>query len=449
MIAEGQDFPVKLTSIHIDGATRTRPGFLQSATSNLLDSGNPNTQTFKGLLGEIHRTVNKLQAFDIFRPEIDLDVTATDAISRKIDGPVSLAAKIGVKERSRVTFTTGTEIGNLEGSGHIHGTFRNVLGGAETASFTASTGTRTKASYNALFTTPILASPNRLGFVEAFSRSRSNQHYASHDQQEQGVRAGLRFNFPDFRTTNELSYTLKNRSITSLASDASATVRAEASDSVLSALEYIYTVDTRDYPMLPSSGNLLRTTAQIAGWFTGVCHTKFEVDSQFSHTIRPHPQFPVTFTASARGGFLCPFPSHGITEPSHLADRFILGGPTNVRGFRDGGLGPRDGKDAIGGDFYTTLGASILFPIRKNDQGFPLRAMLWGNAGRLCAIDNGGWKAAAKELQNGLPSIAAGVGLVYGHPSARFELTFGVPVVARAGERLRKGFNLGVGIEFL
>ena len=53
------------------------------------------------------------------------------------------------------------------------------------------------------------------------------------------------------------------------------------------------------------------------------------------------------------------------------------------------------------------------------------------------------------ELGNGLPSISAGIGLVYAHPVARFELNFSLPLVIRQGEQGRKGLQFGIGINFL
>ena len=56
---------------------------------------------------------------------------------------------------------------------------------------------------------------------------------------------------------------------------------------------------------------------------------------------------------------------------------------------------------------------------------------------------------AMKELGNGWPSVAAGVGVVYAHPVARFELNFSLPVVVRRGEDARKGVSFGVGMSML
>jgi len=54
-----------------------------------------------------------------------------------------------------------------------------------------------------------------------------------------------------------------------------------------------------------------------------------------------------------------------------------------------------------------------------------------------------------RRLGDALPSTAIGLGLVYAHPVARFELNFSLPVVVRRGEESRKGLQFGVGINFL
>ena len=51
-------------------------------------------------------------------------------------------------------------------------------------------------------------------------------------------------------------------------------------------------------------------------------------------------------------------------------------------------------------------------------------------------------------LGDGMPSMAAGLGVVYAHPVARFELNFSLPLVTRRGEEGRKGLQFGVGIKF-
>lgn len=271
---------------------------------------------------------------------------------------------------------------------------------------------------------------------------------------------------------HELSYSGLWRQVTGLADKASPTVRADAGDSFKSSITHTWVSDKRDSAMLPSSGYLLKTISELAGYGAlkgDVAFGKFEFQSQAALPI-PVPGVEgdsgISFTAGLRGGVLYPLTLSGGNAPSHsrINDRFQLGGPTDVRGFRLSGLGPRDGQDAVGGDVYAAGGASLLFPVPRMGKDTPLRLQAFVNGGRLLALkDTAGGKKGGmnsddvsrsvrntiNELANGLPSCAAGVGFVYAHPVARFELNFSLPLVLRRGEEGRKGVSFGVGIDFL
>ena len=93
----------------------------------------------------------------------------------------------------------------------------------------------------------------------------------------------------------------------------------------------------------------------------------------------------------------------------------------------------------------------MFFPIPRVPRDKPFRFQAFITGGRLLALGKGEKKAgnAIAELGNGLPSMAAGIGLVYAHPVARFELNFSLPIVVRRGEDARKGVSFGVGINML
>lgn len=170
-----------------------------------------------------------------------------------------------------------------------------------------------------------------------------------------------------------------------------------------------------------------------------------------------------------RAGLLYPLTLAGgdTPLPSRVNDRFILGGPTDVRGFRFAGLGPRDAHDSVGGDVYAAGGLSLLMPLPRVGKQTPLRLQAFVNGGRLLALRDQGastekpaahWdadgvarsvRATLTELAQGVPSMAAGVGIVYAMPVARFELNFTLPLTVRRGEVGRKGISLGVGLSFL
>ena len=268
---------------------------------------------------------------------------------------------------------------------------------------------------------------------------------------------------------HELGYNGVWRQITGLARDASPTVRGDAGDSVKSSLTHTWMKDRRDNPQLPTKGYFNKSTVELAGWGPlqgDVAFGKAEVEAQGAIPV-PMPgirdESGVSLTTGFRAGLLYPLPlgAESESKPSRINDRFQLGGPTDVRGFRLSGLGPRDGSDAVGGDVYAAGSANLLFPIPRVGKDRPLRFQIFANGGRLLALKTpkmGGTdgeksrqalSSTVAELGNGLPSMAAGFGLVYAHPVARFELNFSLPLVLRKGEDARKGLQFGVGINML
>lgn len=392
---------------------------------------------------------------------------ATDPSSTVTDLSVFIAAQ----ERGKYTIKTGTEAGSAEGSAYLNAVLRNLFGGAESLNVNASLGTRTRSAYSAFFDTPILSNPDLRWEIGGLASS-TLKSWASHEEVLRGGSTRLRW---AGRGQHELSYSGLWRQITSLADKASATVRADAGDSFKSSIAHTWVHDRRDAPMLPTRGFLFKTVSELAGFGPlggDVAFGKFQFDSQAALPV-PLPGLVkgdsgITFTAGLRGGVLCPLSRGGAVMHSRINDRFQLGGPTDVRSFRLSGLGPRDGIDSVGGDVFAAGGASLLLPVPRVGKDTPLRFQAFINGGRLLALKetrsnahgSGGKTSQAqasthsvvetvKELGNGLPSCAVGLGLVYAHPVARFELNLSVPLVVRRGEEGRKGVSFGVGIDFL
>lgn len=408
---------------------------------------------------------------DIFEAPISTFVdrpSATDALS----SPTDLQVFINAKERSRLLATSGTWAGSNDGSVYFNLLLRNVFGGAESLSTNASFGTRTRSSYSAFFDTPILANPSAR-FEIGGNASSTHKTWASHEELLKSGFARLKYGSPS-GLRHELAYIGAWRTVTGVSDDASQIIRTDAGDSVKSSLAYTFIADRRDYPLLPTRGYYLRTLAELAGGpLQGDVHFgKLEFDAQSAVPV-PVPfvkESGISFTAGLRGGLLYPLAPFGETTPqrSRVTDRFFLGGPTDVRGFRFAGLGPQDNGSAIGGDVFAAGGASLLFPFPRVGKDQPLRLQTFINSGRLLALrdsrsaaekeQGAGPSAAAlrqsvtntiQELGEGLPSTSVGVGVVYAVSVARFEVNFSLPLVVRRGEQARKGISIGVGLQFL
>ncbi len=363
---------------------------------------------------------------------------------------------------------TGTDVGNAEGSAYVDVLGRNVFGGAETLNLNAALGTRTRSAYQGSFETPILSNPDLRWEVGGLASSTSKP-WSSHEEVLKGGWTKLRW-LASGGSKHELIYNGVWRQLTGLAPNASPTIRNDAGDSVKSSISHSWSLDQRDNPLLPSRGHSSKSTLELAGWGPlqgDVAFGKAEFEAQGAIPI-PIPgikgESGVSLTTGLRTGILYPLPlgAENEAKPSRVNDRFQLGGPTDVRGFRLSGLGPRDGDDAVGGDVYAAGSANLFFPIPRVGLDRPFRFQAFLNGGRLLALPKASKEnntdsqkvqqtvaSAVRELGNGLPTMSAGFGLVYAHPVARFELNFSLPLVLRKGEEGRKGVQFGVGINML
>ncbi|RMD41863.1 hypothetical protein DV735_g3295, partial [Chaetothyriales sp. CBS 134920] len=466
LIDENSTLPTTVSSVTILGAPNTRHGFLQRIVNPLLSANRDRPYTHAEVVQEVAATGEKLRQFGIFQDPISIFLdkpSATDPLTT----PTDVSVIYSVKERGRVTLKTGTDVGNAEGSGYVNAQWRNIFGGAETLDANASFGTKTRSSYSAFFDTPILSNP-QYGFQLGALQSATQKTFASHEEALRGGWAKLRWiSAPN--SSHELAYNGLWRQITGLDANASPTVRKDAGDSVKSSISHLWVRDGRDNPFLPQSGYYLKTQTELAGVGPlqgDVAFLKGEVEQQAVIPI-PIPGISgrsgISFSAGLRAGVLYPLAlgSSTTVEGSRINDRFQLGGPTDIRGFRLSGVGPRDGSDAVGGDVYAAGSANLLVPLPRLGADKPLRLHAFVNGGRLLALSHDKEGSLTKdevkksvvdtiaELGNGLPSTSAGVGLVYAHPVARFELNFSLPLVVRKGEEARKGLQFGIGINFL
>ncbi|KAI0441586.1 outer membrane protein, OMP85 family [Xylaria telfairii] len=474
LLSQNQTLPVTLSSIQIHGAKNTRKSFLGPLFQPLVEDSRNDNYTLANLLKEVGGTVATLEKFDIFHPGILVHLSQPPHLDPSTS-PTDLDVSLRVREKSRLMLKTGTDLGNTEGSAYGTMLLRNIFGGAEFLSVNASAGTRTRSAYSAEFSTPINSNPDLRLSVEGLASS-THKPWASHEELLRG--GGLRLNWAKENGDRyQVNYSGTWRQLTGLAATASPTVRGDAGDSVKSAITYLFQRERRDNPMLPQSGYMMKTTTELAGWGplggdVGFSKSEMELAGAVPISI-PGLKGPsgVSIGCGLRAGLLYPLPlSFGLggASPSRLNDRFTLGGPTDVRGFSLGGLGPRDGADALGGDVFAAGSVNMLIPLPKVGPDSPFRIQLFANGGRSVAMRNrtkknntasgqrmtassvlSGMLSATKEVGTGLPSVSAGVGLVYAHPVARFELNFSLPLVTRLGEESRKGLQVGVGINFL
>lgn len=204
--------------------------------------------------------------------------------------------------------------------------------------------------------------------------------------------------------------------------------------------------NTDPFSPIPRFGLRSTLSSEYAGLGGDARHLKLSAQSTSYHPLSTLRDIFCSF--SFHTGLLFPFSSSAQT---HFSDKFRLGGPTSVRGFKWNQMGPRDHVDYTGGELSYAAGASLFAPFPFKPE-WPLQSHLWLNAGNLA-----NWqqhqqqqsKTTALKQWASRPSVAAGLGLVYSNGALRAELNFGVPLVSHKTDGHRPGLQLGIGIEFL
>ncbi|CAD6930642.1 unnamed protein product, partial [Tilletia caries] len=184
---------------------------------------------------------------------------------------------------------------------------------------------------------------------------------------------------------HDFVYEAACRNIGKLVPGASIGLRQQARTTSKSSLSYTYTRDSRDSPLEPeycTKGSLLRSNIELAGPGGDARFLKLGTESVWSRRLgRLGDGWSTTMTA--RAGLL----RTTNAQPSHYPDRAHLGGPTSVRMFSHNGLGPKDGRDSLGGDAHWSTGVELGGPVWKNKAGWPVKWHLFLNAGQLALLD--------------------------------------------------------------
>lgn len=214
-----------------------------------------------------------------------------------------------------------------------------------------------------------------------------------------------------------------------------------AGDNVKHSVIHSMSKDVRDNTIAPNNGYMWKVMNEVSlGKFL---KTNFEINATKSWL----PLDFITLSSTIKGGYIHNF--HSKSYPIHIMDKFYNGGSNDVRSFQLMGLGPKDILDYVGGDTSLSYGISLFsrLPIKRfYESNFRLHWFL--NGGRLVNRNN----CSPQELFEQMisqHSLSTGVGIVFRHPVARFELNFTLPITAHTSDATRKGFQYGIGISFL
>lgn len=274
-----------------------------------------------------------------------------------------LLVKVIVQEKSSFGLNTGTYVkGGGEGSFELSASLKNkLLGLAENVEINGSVGSQSTTTYTASFSIPRVLFAELID-ISAFKRRQNAVKISSYTEENIGATLSLFAN-----SRNEISYDFFIRELLPTMK-ASRHIKNQRGHNVKSSLRWNHIIDTdgdsNEDSVNGRSSTSLQNSFEIAGiGFDSnlLRFLKYEVEARYQYrfsdfnyfsNIKMLPSFAPTLNIFLNAGLIRPWSvsslfSSSVSQSSSstsnrilVCDRFFVGGPSNMRGFRFHGVGP-------------------------------------------------------------------------------------------------------------
>nr|CRH05176.1 Surface antigen (D15). Outer membrane assembly protein, OMP85 type [Candidatus Magnetococcus massalia] len=422
------DFQVKkgrrvyLDRIDVVGNNRTRDEVIRREV--LLGEGD------RFAASKVRKTKNRLRRLDYFE---EVEVTTPKTMD-----PDMVRLKVKVQEKPTGSFTIGAGFSSTDkiiSSASV--TQRNFLGRGQKLSFsTALSATRTE--FEVSFTEPyFLHKPISAGF-DLYNRKTDDDDNSSYKKSSYGLGLRLGAALSD-HLYNSVSYHIRHVELYDIDSGASSVIQAEYANSPYLQSMVSNTLSWRDMNRSKDGKSVVKgrshsLTTDFSGLGGDVRFVRLVQDNHFYHPLMKKDK--LTGHLRLKGGMIETWDG---SVP--IYERFNLGGPRTVRGFRSSGIGARsttDG-DSMGGNYFGQVNMELIFPVLGlEDKG--VKGMTFIDAGLLNNFDSLG--AGIDESDN--PRVAAGVGVHWDSPFGPLQFSLGFPLVKEEWDETRT-FDFSVG----
>ena len=359
---------------------------------------------------------------------------SVDMTTETGSAPDRVVIKTRVTERSTGELSFGAGFSTQDGVlGDIRLTERNLLGRGQDLRANLTVSQR-RQQIDLSFTEPFFLERDLAAGVDIFRSRTDFQSESSYDETSTG--GTLRLGYPlTENLRHAVRYTLRADEIQDVDDDASVFIKEAEGETTTSLVGQTFSYDRRNERFLPSEGYYLRFDQDVAGLGFDNRFLRHELRAEYYYPIIPD----VVFNLSGSAGHIV-----GIFgEDVGLVDRFFIGG-NSLRGFKFGGIGPRDSEtdDRLGGNLYYVGSAEVRFPL-----GLPDELRIFGrgfvDAGSLREIDVNG---PTLDESNGL-RVGAGVGLSWLSPLGPLSISFAQALVKESRDETEL-FLLSFGTRF-
>jgi outer membrane protein insertion porin family len=358
----------------------------------------------------LQRSEQRIKNLGFFK-KVDITNNPGSAPDRTVIG-------VNVEEQSTGEFSVGVGFSTSEGVlGDIAIRERNLLGRGQDLRIGTTIAQRTD-QVDLSFTEPYFLERNLAAGFDLFVINQDNQLIGQFNQFTYGgdLRMGYQITEPLRQT---LKYTIRNDSITDVQPTASRFIQEEAGSRTTSAIGQTLLYDKRDNRLDPTAGFFLQLGTDLAGLGGDVSYIRAVLSGGYYYALAP--DYVLSFTSE--GGHIV-----GINDRVRIEDRFFVGGD-NMRGFKVGGIGPRDitSNDALGGNTYYVGSISLSYPLGL-PQELGITGRVFSDFGTLFGNDEehaGGPDVIADKHTL---RVSAGTGVAWKSPLGPIRLDIARPV---------------------
>nr|WP_189369281.1 outer membrane protein assembly factor BamA [Tateyamaria omphalii] len=326
---------------------------------------------------EIRDAAERIRALQYFE---NADVNAREGSS-----PDQVVIDVDVEERPTGSLNFGGAFSQDDGFGLLVSfTERNFLGRGQTLGFNFSTAEESE-QYGLNFIEPAFLGRD-VAFGLNLQYSESDSSFANYDTEALVFRPSLTFPLGErSRLSVNYNYLADEMLARETVTNGNIVQREiNTGEQTTSSIGYTYSYDTREDGLNPTAGFLVEFSQDFAG---------LGGDAEFIRTrgriVGQRLAFneEVTLRATLEGGYLA---WNGGTN--RTVDRFVLG-PSIIRGFEPGGIGPRDlnvpgdDPDPLGGNLFLAARFEAEFPLGLPEE-LGIRGGLFYDVGNLWDLDS-------------------------------------------------------------
>jgi outer membrane protein insertion porin family len=374
---------------------------------------------------KLRRTEQRLKNLGFFE---SVDIQAVPS-----DSPDKTVIKVKVAEKSTGELSFGAGFSTADGPlGNVGVRERNLLGkGYDLRAQFNISGRR--STIDVSFTDPYFLDKELSAGFDIFHR-RFDRKESSF--QENNTGAGLRMGYDlSEYVRHTISYTFSYDQVKDVDNDASEVIQDEEGNEYRSIIGHDLIYDRRDSKTDPREGYYLQLGQDFAGVGGTVRYLRNTLGGGYFFPITKE----VTIGATGEVGYI-----FGIGDDVRVTDAFFLGGQ-NLRGFKTGGVGPRDAdtNDALGGKFRAEGTIQAAFPIGLPEE-YQIRGRVFSDFGTLTGTD---FEDEIEVDDTASLRLSLGVGLTWVSPFGPLAVDLAYPVLKESFDK-DELFRFSVGTTF-